>query len=220
VLDVQRSPDKEADLSSTVGQRVVNAVGGGSPEVPPEQFAALLGQIRGAKARRDVMRQLQRRYGNYYVGQVIQAKLAVDAPGDRYEEEADRVADAVMRMPEPRVLPSTAVSDKIQRLCTECREGEEERIHPKEAPGQTRTVTPGLEARLNVTSGSGQPLPRSVRGFMEPRFGTDFGRVRVHAGSEAAGLNRELQAQAFTRQRDIYWTLDKENPGLRNIYAN
>ncbi|HEX6913301.1 MAG TPA: hypothetical protein VF142_23045, partial [Longimicrobium sp.] len=33
---------------------------------------------------------------------VVQAKLAVGAPGDRWEREADRVADAVMRgaMPE------------------------------------------------------------------------------------------------------------------------
>jgi len=33
----------------------------------------------------------------------IQAKLAVGQPGDKYEQEADRVADAVMRMPEPQV---------------------------------------------------------------------------------------------------------------------
>ena len=33
----------------------------------------------------------------------IQAKLAVGQPGDRYEQEANRVADAVIRMPEPRV---------------------------------------------------------------------------------------------------------------------
>jgi hypothetical protein len=33
----------------------------------------------------------------------IQAKLKVGQPGDIYEQEADRVADAVMRMPEPGV---------------------------------------------------------------------------------------------------------------------
>ena len=31
----------------------------------------------------------------------IQAKLKINAPGDKYEQEADRVADEVMRMPEP-----------------------------------------------------------------------------------------------------------------------
>jgi len=49
---------------------------------------------------------LQQTHGNRYVRWVvagIQAKLAVGQPGDRYKQEADRVADVVMRMPEPRV---------------------------------------------------------------------------------------------------------------------
>lgn len=33
----------------------------------------------------------------------LQAKLTVGAPDDVYEREADRVADEVMRMPEPRL---------------------------------------------------------------------------------------------------------------------
>jgi hypothetical protein len=36
-------------------------------------------------------------------GPRLQAKLTVGAPNDIYEQEADRVADAVMRMPEPQV---------------------------------------------------------------------------------------------------------------------
>ena len=31
---------------------------------------------------------------------IIQAKLRIGAPNDRHEQEADRVADEVMRMPE------------------------------------------------------------------------------------------------------------------------
>jgi hypothetical protein len=34
---------------------------------------------------------------------LVQAKLAVGEPDDEYEREADRVADTVMRMPEPAV---------------------------------------------------------------------------------------------------------------------
>jgi outer membrane biosynthesis protein TonB len=33
----------------------------------------------------------------------VQAKLAIGRPDDKYEQEADRVADLVMRMPEPRL---------------------------------------------------------------------------------------------------------------------
>jgi hypothetical protein len=35
----------------------------------------------------------------------IQAKLNIGKQNDRYEQEADKVADEVMRMPEPRIQP-------------------------------------------------------------------------------------------------------------------
>jgi hypothetical protein len=51
---------------------------------------------------------LQRTAGNQAVSRLmksraLQAKLRIGQPGDVYEQEADRVADAVMRMPEPGV---------------------------------------------------------------------------------------------------------------------
>jgi hypothetical protein len=36
-------------------------------------------------------------------GPVVQAQLTVNAPGDQYEQKADRVAEMVMRMPEPGI---------------------------------------------------------------------------------------------------------------------
>lgn len=47
--------------------------------------------------------QLQRKIGNRAVSQLIQAKLKVGKPNDVYEVEADRVADHVMRSPDPIV---------------------------------------------------------------------------------------------------------------------
>ncbi|MFN6570945.1 DUF4157 domain-containing protein [Dendronalium sp. ChiSLP03b] len=47
--------------------------------------------------------QLQRQLGNRVVTQMIQAKLTVGKPNDVYEQEADRVANTVMRMPDPPV---------------------------------------------------------------------------------------------------------------------
>jgi len=34
---------------------------------------------------------------------LVQTKLTINQPGDRFEQEADRVADAVMRMPDPTI---------------------------------------------------------------------------------------------------------------------
>lgn len=40
---------------------------------------------------------------------------------------------------------------------------------------------------------------------MEPRFGVDFGGVRIHTGADAIQMNRALGAQAFTHGSDIYF---------------
>jgi hypothetical protein len=47
-------------------------------------------------------------------------------------------------------------------------------------------------------------LDGHTREFFESRFGHDFGRVRVHAGEEAAATARELDAEAFTLGRDVF----------------
>ena len=47
----------------------------------------------------------QRAVGNRAVGRIIQAKLKIGQPGDKYEQEADRVPDDVSRMPEPDIRP-------------------------------------------------------------------------------------------------------------------
>jgi hypothetical protein len=53
---------------------------------------------------------LQRTIGNHAVQGlfktgVIGAKLKIGQPNDIYEQEADRIADKVMRMPEPSIYP-------------------------------------------------------------------------------------------------------------------
>ena len=69
--------------------------------------------------------QLQRALGNQAVGRFIQAKLKVNQPGDVYEQEADRVAEQVMRMPESMPpSPSNDSHSEIQRKYAECASGQ------------------------------------------------------------------------------------------------
>lgn len=49
-----------------------------------------------------------------------------------------------------------------------------------------------------VLRSSGQPLDAATRSFMEPRFGHDFSRVRVHTDAAAAQSAREVGARAYT----------------------
>jgi len=139
---------------------------------------------------------LQRTIGNQAVQRLIksgalQAKLRIGQPGDKYEQEADRVADAVMRMPEPEmqrqeeeeeVLQTKPLVDQItpvvQRQVEE--EEEEEMLQAKSREDATSEVTHDLESQINAIKGGGRPLGESERGFFEPRFGSDFSQVRVH----------------------------------------
>ena len=75
---------------------------------------------------------------------LIQTKLRIGAPNDKYEQEADRIADQVMRMPEPQAQGVTQVSGQtqIQRTCPECKEEEEESIQTKSLSGQ---ITPLIQ---------------------------------------------------------------------------
>jgi len=75
---------------------------------------------------------LQRTRGNQFVqsflrAQTVQRKLAVNQPGDRFEQEADRMADQVMRMSVPQARSPANVTTKngvpgIQRTCSKCQE--------------------------------------------------------------------------------------------------
>ncbi|HTQ30574.1 MAG TPA: DUF4157 domain-containing protein [Opitutaceae bacterium] len=50
----------------------------------------------------------------------------------------------------------------------------------------------------DVLRSSGQPLESTTRAFMEPRFGYDFSRVRVHTDAKAAESAAAVSAQAYT----------------------
>ncbi len=60
-------------------------------------------------------------------------------------------------------------------------------LQPKEATTPTRTVPPIMHEVLRSPS---QPLDSGTRAEMEPRFGHDFGQVRVHTSARAASSAR------------------------------
>src|SRR5262245_5643695 len=148
----------------------------------------------------------------------IQTKLAVNQLGDRYEQEADRIAEHILRMPAARSgeqsgLARHTESPQIQRACSSCAEQalrwsaqeEAEKIQAKELPGHTPEVTPEFEADMASLHGGGQQLPLAVRTFFEPRFGYDFSQVRIHTSVQATELARAIHARAFTAGKEIFF---------------
>jgi hypothetical protein len=183
---------------------------------------------------------LQRAAGNRAVSGLIQAKLTVGAAGDRYEQEADRVAEQVAGSERA----SSSTQESVQRQEEEeiqakplaatiiplvQRQEEEEEVQTKPLVQRRANADGSFEVGRDVESqlashrGGGSPLPTAVRAFMEPRFGADFSGVRLHSGGKVARLNRELSAQAFTNGTDIYLgerAADPASPAGRKLIAH
>ncbi len=142
----------------------------------------------------------------------VQAKLSVSDPNDRYEVEADRVADAVMGSPSnDAVTPASGGSSPtVQRKCAACEE-EDEVMRDVDPSHSGADISGNAVGRLNAVGG-GQPLPTEPRQFFESRFGADFGHVRVHTDSSADMAARSIHARAYTRGNDIVFRKGEFNP--------
>jgi len=125
------------------------------------------------------------RYGT----EIIQAKLNVGSPGDRYEQEADRVAEQVINVSETD--PWTSVK-------------------PIQFKGTS--VLPEFDSCISYSRNGGYPLPESVRSFFEMRFGCDFTRVRIHTDARAMESARSVGAKAFTLGWDIVFGAGQYRP--------
>jgi Domain of unknown function (DUF4157)/L,D-transpeptidase catalytic domain len=154
---------------------------------------------------------------------VIQKKLSIGSPNDSYEAEADHVADKVMRMKEPTQQNVTQTGSLIQKKCTHCQEEElrkkplAESITPliqrrsTESGGESHAPS-HVESQINSSRGGGSSMDHGTQHFMESRFGTDFSGVRIHTGSQAVQMSKELNAQAFTVGNDVYFNEGKYSP--------
>ncbi len=143
-----------------------------------------------------------------------QAKLTFGEPGDKYEQEADIIANRVMSMSDSAVqreamseeeenVQNKFLNTSIQRNIL-LDEVQTKPLLQRATDGSLQAGS-SLERQLNSSKGGGSPLANEVHSFMEPRFGTDFGQVRVHTDGAAIQMNNELGAQAFTNGKDVYF---------------
>jgi hypothetical protein len=145
----------------------------------------------------------------------IQAKLAINHPGDSYEQEADRVAEQVMRMSAPAALP-------LQRKCVcggdagpdgECAACKAKRLGIQRRAANHAEPSTAPAIVHEVLGRSGQPLDPATRSYFEPRFGADFSGVRVRTDARAAESARAANALAYTAGRDVVFGAGQYQPG-------
>jgi hypothetical protein len=143
----------------------------------------------------------------------IQAKLVVGEADDPLEREAERVADQVIRTSGPN-LSTMGASPQVSRKCAACEEEEKVRKLPVKPAGSAETGTSEAPPIVHdVLHSSGQPLDAATRAFVEPRFGRDFGDVRVHHDAEAAQSAQAVNARAYTVGRHIVFGAGQYQPG-------
>ena len=90
----------------------------------------------------------------------------------------------------------------VTRLQKERGNGYVQRVAGSGAPGAPGRLVglsqPEMVSEVQRRKGSGSELGGPARQNLENHFGANLGDVRVHTDNEAATLNRELNAQAFT----------------------
>lgn len=166
--------------------------------------------------------------------------LSIGAPDDRFEREADEMAEKVQRTPKKQfagasdsVVPPglttsiqrsededalPAIQAKfIQRLEADDEAADVQAQFEQPLPDLQRSGDGSLSAsasfasRLNTTS-AGSPLPAPTQAHMESVIQADFSNVRVHHDTQAAQLSNSISAKAFTHKNDIYFNSGEYNP--------
>src|SRR5215217_3565270 len=133
----------------------------------------------------------------------------------------------VQSLPEPKAVSQPFFrltrGNLLQRKCAcgqhtiagrECKECSKKR----EVPLQRAAVSSPLAGSVpplvhEVLRSPGQPLDAATRAFMEPRFGHDFSRVRVHTDARAAESARAVDALAYTVGRGVVFGAGQYAPG-------
>jgi len=124
----------------------------------------------------------------------LQAKQQINQPGDRYEQEADRIAHQLLAAPSHPGVEGSPI--QVQRFA--------------QTGQEPVTAVPTSVGR--ALAGSGRPLDPVLREDMEHRFGHDFTQVRIHEDPQAEQSAREVNARAYTVGQDIVFDARQFSP--------
>jgi hypothetical protein len=148
----------------------------------------------------------------------VQPKLKIGNTNDALEQEADRVADRVMRMEFPDPVSNSGPSaPDVQRRCAECDGQVQRQADDDEDFLQTQSDGPApttatIDRGIATGICNGRPLSASARSFFQARFGRSFDDVRIHTGSASDRAAKTIDARAFTLGSDIAFAEGEYRP--------
>ncbi|MEA5476391.1 DUF4157 domain-containing protein [Pseudanabaena galeata UHCC 0370] len=165
---------------------------------------------------------------------MIQAKLSIGEPNDKYEQEADATASKVVQqinsptqnqsvqkqksMEEEDELQMRPISS-IQR--EELMEEEDEKLQMKSLVQRRENLVRGeastdLESSIQSARSSGQSLDPNLQEKMGQAMGADFSSVKVHTDLQSDRLNQSIQAKAFTTGQDVFFRQGAYSPSSKD----
>ncbi|MGP1383376.1 MAG: eCIS core domain-containing protein [Thainema sp.] len=168
------------------------------------------------------------------VGQPLQAKLKIDEPNDKYEQEADRVAGQVVQHIHAgggaenkqnaigqgqNELPGETAQSSLQRVNEPIGE---EALQAKPLHRLQRRTNEGgiasteLEQGINLARGGGQSLAPNFQAQIGQAMGADFSGVKIHTDAQADQLSRSMSARAFTTGQDVFFKEGEYQPQSRS----
>lgn len=133
-----------------------------------------------------------------------QLKPEFGKKGDRFEKEADEVADGVVKMASNKKKPESITILK-----------DEDQIQMKPLENPEIMMAPELSSESNSGNSLGQfgqPLGIQDKEKMEDAMGSDFSEVRIHNDKNAALLSQSFGARAFTYKNHIYFNEGEYQP--------
>ncbi|BBC25600.1 hypothetical protein ABRG53_3343 [Pseudanabaena sp. ABRG5-3] len=131
---------------------------------------------------------------------LIQAKLNIGEPNDKYEREADDNAAKVVQQ----------INSSPQNYSVQMQGAMEKKLQRKPLVQRQNNLGGGeassaLESSIQSARGHGQALDTGLQAKMGQAMGANFSNVRVHTDSQSDQLNKSIQAKAFTTGQDIFF---------------
>jgi hypothetical protein len=137
---------------------------------------------------------------------------------DKKKEEKKPVQRAADKNKEEEKKPVQKLGEekkeekKPQQAPGEMKKEEEKKPVQKRDDGSAGTASPQLSSQIEQSAGKGNSMSPSTLQEMNSSFGADFSGVRIHNDSAAVDMSKDLQAQAFTHGKDIYFNQGKYDP--------
>lgn len=148
----------------------------------------------------------------------FQPRLMVNASGDVYEQEADAVAEKVMRMTDHSIKNAPffqPASIPVQHKCAHWGEAGEKAQRQEQSHSEA-AAPEELTNYVERLGNKGTTLPDQTQQFFESRMGYDFSNVRIHTDNIAAKSAQSINALAYTSGNNIVFNQNQYQPGTES----